>query len=108
MGSSGSSNYPEPNIPAPPASTIAPQGQTAPFTPNFVNFLPTDPTRMATGLTPEMVQAIMASAQRPVPPPQSPALPVAAQNRNKLAQTMSGSRGGSQQPWARERGGGSR
>ena len=66
MGSSGGGGTPRaPMMPAPPSNLISSMGSTAPFTPNYTSFLPSDPTAMATGLTPEMLQSI----NRPPPPP---------------------------------------
>lgn len=67
MGSSGGGNYEQPTSPAPPAGMISGQGQSAPFDPRFVNFLPTDGS-MANGLTPEMLAAIN-RPQAPIPTP---------------------------------------
>lgn len=74
MGSSGSSNYNGPNIPAPPSGMISGQGQTAPFNPQYTNFLPSDPSAMATGLTPEMLGSINNGGRPPgaVPAPTGP------------------------------------
>jgi len=61
MGSSGGSDYEEPpQGPGPPASMIAPIGQSAPFSPHFTNFLG-DPSTPSTGLTPAMLAEINAS-----------------------------------------------
>lgn len=61
MGSSGGGDFEEPpRGPAPPANMIAPQGQSAPFSPHFVNFLG-DPSQPSTGLTPDMLAQIAGS-----------------------------------------------
>jgi hypothetical protein len=69
MGSSGGGDYEEPpRGPSPPASMIAPQGQSAPFNPHFINFLG-DPSQPSTGLTPGMLQEIGAMNGPPGGPP---------------------------------------
>lgn len=68
MGSSGGGDYEEPpQGPAPPASMIAPQGQSAPFSPHFINFLG-DTNQPSTGLTPDMLAQIGAMNGPPKPP----------------------------------------
>lgn len=70
MGSSGGSSDYEapPQGPAPPANMIAPQGQSAPFSPHFINFLG-DTNQPSTGLTPDMLAQISAANG---PPPSAP------------------------------------
>ncbi|HEV8164954.1 MAG TPA: hypothetical protein VGR74_11005 [Actinomycetota bacterium] len=108
MGSSGgSSDFEEPpRGPNPPAGSIIPQGGSAPLKSNFINFLG-DTNTPSTGLTPEMLDAIMAT-QSPSPgppgmgmggPPAAAAAAPPPASREKLAQVMSGrgeggSRGG--------------
>lgn len=70
MGSSGSSNYRQPNIPSPPANMISPQGQTANKPPFYPSFLPGG----GVVATPESVAA--AGAMGP-PQPSTPAQPPA-------------------------------
>ncbi|RWP05102.1 hypothetical protein [Mesorhizobium sp.] len=101
MGSSGGGTSKAPNIPAPPAGMINPVGQAVPYTPQYTSFLPNDPTAMATGLTPEMIATIMASAQ---PPPAQASGPgpqlnmrdqlAALQARNRQQRTPLRGRGG--------------
>jgi hypothetical protein len=92
MGSSGGGgSFKQPTIPAPPAGSITPQGQSTPYHPNFISFLG-DTNVPSRGLTPEMLQAIMATQNpQPRPPPianpGAPA-PAAAPNRDKLAREM--------------------
>jgi hypothetical protein len=57
MGSSGGGTPRAPNYPT-PAGLQVPYGQTAPYQPSYTSFLPSDPTAMATGLTPEMLAGI--------------------------------------------------
>jgi hypothetical protein len=71
---------------------IIPQGGSAPLKTNFINFLG-DPNTPSTGLTPEMLAAIMATQnpQQQGPPPAAAAAvePPAAAARNRLADAMS-------------------
>lgn len=109
MGSSGGNSdfEPEGTAPPPPAGMVSPQGQSTPYTPHFINFLG-DTNVPSTGLTPEMLQAIMATQnpQPRAPPPVNPGAPVAAApgggshgmgGRDQLAYSMmrgGGERGG--------------
>jgi hypothetical protein len=94
MGSSGGSSdfKPSGTAPPPPANKITPQGQSTPYHPQFINFLG-DTNVPSRGLTPEMLNAIMATqnAPPPGPPPANPGAPApapAASNRDKLARMM--------------------
>lgn len=70
MASSGDSDYSEPpSSPSPPAGMIAPQGQSAPFSPQWINFLG-DTNTPSTGLTPQMLAQINASNGSGQPPAQ--------------------------------------
>jgi hypothetical protein len=67
MGSSSGSNYGTPPAMPMPNAPVAPFGQSASWSPRFVNFLPSDPNAMATGLTPAMLGQIDQPAQGPPP-----------------------------------------
>jgi hypothetical protein len=84
MGSSGNTNYKQPKTPAPPADMIAGQGQTAGFTPSFINFLG-DTNVPSTGLTPEMIAQIDATNGAPRPPALGGGM---GEDRGLLAQIM--------------------
>jgi len=95
MGSSGGSSDSKPagQGPPPPAGSILPQGTSAPHNPSWINFLG-DTNTPSRGLTPEMLEAIMASA-RPPPPGAPPAAaaalpPPPSKPRDQLAQLFSG------------------
>ena len=83
MGSSSNDTYPDPGpVPTPP--NTVPYGQSAPYAPRFLSFLPSD-NSMATGLTPSMI------AQTNAPPPAMPAPqqnPMAAQQAAQAAQVQ--------------------
>ena len=64
MGSSGGGSFRQPNMPT-PGGTQVPYGQTSPIQPQYQSFLPTQSGAVATGLTPQMMQAV----DRPPPPP---------------------------------------
>jgi hypothetical protein len=95
MGSSGSSDFQEPpRGPNPPAGSIIPQGGSAPLNTHFINFLG-DTNTPSTGLTPDMLQQIMASQspQGPPPgmgggPPAAAVAPPAPNRRGMLADAM--------------------
>lgn len=96
MGSSGSSDFTQPTSPSPPAGSINPMGTAAAPNHQWINFLG-DTNTPSTGLTPEMLSAIMATqnpAPGPAPPPAAAAAPAAPvkRGRDQLAGAMS--RGG--------------
>jgi hypothetical protein len=110
MGSSSSGgDFKEPpRGPAPPASSIAPQGQSTPFTPHFINFLG-DTNTPSRGLSPAMLAAIDATNGPAQPPVSAPSGfdQQLSDLRNQLAAMQARKPQRQQQsPWARERGGG--
>jgi hypothetical protein len=70
-----------------PAGIQVPYGQTAPIQPSYTSFLPSDPTAMATGLTPEMLASINAPPPAPVMQPTQGLPP---DWRDQLAKMMAG------------------
>jgi hypothetical protein len=104
MGSSGSSDFEEPpRGPNPPSNMIIPQGGSAPLKTKYIK-LHRDTNTPSTGLTPDMLQAIMATQNPPqqnmAPPGAAAAAPVAAgpvsPQRDQLAMALMrrGSEGG--------------
>jgi hypothetical protein len=67
MKSGGSSGGGAPKQQPKPQGPVTPYGQTSNPTPNYTNFLPSDPNAMATGLTPQMMAGI--DNANPAPPP---------------------------------------
>jgi hypothetical protein len=94
MGSSSGGDYKQPAAQPAPAGTV-PYGQTSPYRPNFVSFLPSD-NSMATGLTPAMIAQINASnGPAPAQPkglPSAQDVAEVTQLRQQLAQAMQANR----------------
>lgn len=84
MGSSSRGSSQPPQMPQPPADMQVPYGQTSPqmFQPQYTSVLPTDPTGMASGLTPDMITAMQGT--------KDPAELQAEANKNALAEAMAG------------------